>query len=318
MLLVADPPAADVLPVLTALAAGPAATAPVAVYTEAVLPLWLGPADVLLVAAHDGGAERPLMLVEAAARRGVSVVAVGPAGSSLEEACGVGRLPYVPLTPGRPSRASFWSLLIPLLLAAAQLGIAEVERSDLAAAADHLDGTAERCRPTHETFVNPAKSLALDVGASMPVFWGTSPLTGAVAHRAAAQLTRLAAHPALWGLVPAAVDLLGGVFDGGAAQDTDIFRDRIDDVVPRRPRLVLLRDVSEASDVQAIVEGVIGQLSDQGVPVTELVTDDAGPVTRLASLVGLLDLTAAYAGLALGVDPSGPRVATLPGPSVIG
>ena len=311
VLLVADPPAADVLAALAALAAGLSAAAPVTVHTEPALPLWLGPADLMLVAAHTGAAERTLTLVEAAARRGVSVVAVGPAGSPLAAACGGGRLPYVPLPAGRQSRAAFWGLLTPLLLAAAEAGAADVDPSDLAAAADHLDGTAERCRPANETFVNPAKSLALDLGLAVPVLWGTSPLAGAAAFRAAAQLAGTAAHPALWGVLPDVADLFGGVFDGHQPEVADLFRDRVDDVLPRRPRLVLLRDVTEAPDVQTVVEGLIEDLADRGTPVTELAADDAGPVTRLASLVGLLDYAAVYTGLALGVDPSGVRTGAL-------
>ena len=38
-----------------------------------------------------------------------------------------------------------------------------------------------------------------------------------------------------------------------------------------------------------------------GVPVSEIVAEDAvGPVGRLASVVGLLDFTAAYVGIASG------------------
>jgi glucose/mannose-6-phosphate isomerase len=185
------------------------------------------------------------------------------------------------------------------VVAAGELGLLADPAGDLARTADVLDGLAERARPTSETFGNPAKSLALDLGESLPVAWGTSPLAGAAARRLAGQLAA-AAHPALWGTLPAAADRLGGLLAGGSDPD-DLFRDRVDEPDPARPRLVLVRDADEAVDVRRLVEELVADSAGRRVPVTEVTADEgAGPVGRLASLVGLLDFTAVYVGLASG------------------
>jgi glucose/mannose-6-phosphate isomerase len=293
---------------VAAVADWPDSAAPVLLPASARLPMWVGPADLLLVAAHTGSDERVLAVTQAAARRGVPLVGVGPAPSQLEEACLRARAPYVPVPGGRHVRAALWGLLTPLLRMAGRVGVAPVEDADVAAAGDLLDAISARCRPTSDTFVNPAKTLALAVGAALPVVWATSPLAGVAAYRLASQLAGNATVPAVWGTLPSAGRLFGGVFDGSDAVDVeDIFRDRVDEFEPRRPRLVLLRDVEEEPDLRSQLDTITGTLAERGVPVSELTAEVGGPVTRLASLLGLLDFATGYVGLALGVDPSAQR-----------
>jgi glucose/mannose-6-phosphate isomerase len=294
--------------IFAALATRAEAVAPVVIQSTPTLPVWVGAADLLLLVGHVGSDERMLAVAEAAGRRGVPMLGIGPAPSPLEEACLRARAAYVPVPADRPARAALWGLLTPLLLAAGGIGLAQVDADDLAAAADLLDGISTNCRPTSETYLNPAKSLALEIGAALPVVWGTSPLAGAVAYRLAGQLAGNASLPALWGTLPVAAHVLGGVFDGRDAVDVeDIFRDRVEDEEPRRPRLVLLRDTEEEPAMQAHVEALRGVLDARGIPVTEITAEGTSPVSRLASLVGLVDFVTVYIGLAVGVDPSAPR-----------
>ena len=100
-----------------------------------------------------------------------------------------------PREPGRAatgasSRTSLWSLLVPVLQAADSLGIIDVSDALLASVADRLDDQAEACRPASESFVNPAKVLALQLAGSVPVVLGDGLVTGVAAARAAAMLAR--------------------------------------------------------------------------------------------------------------------------------
>lgn len=298
---------------VTALADQPDCASPVVVQSASTLPTWAGPADALLVAAHVGGDERVLSVVQAASRRGVPLIGIGPAPSPLEEACLRARCPYVPVPGGRFIRAALWGLLTPLVIAAGRLGLVPLRHEDVVAAGETLDALSARCRPTSDTFVNPAKSLALELAPSLPVIWAASPLAGAAAYRMVGQLAGNATLAATAGVLPVASRMLGGVFDGSDAVDTDdLFRDRVDESEPRRPRLVLLRDVEEEPDVRAGLETATAALNQRGVPVTEVSAEEGGPFTRLASLIGLLDFVTVYVGLVLGVDPSAPRTGQAP------
>lgn len=298
VLLAADPAADDVAVALAALADRPEATAPVTRQDGPLLPMWAGAVDVLLAASHSPTATAPAALVEAAARRGLTVLGVGPADSLLHEVCGRNRVPFVALPGGRHPRAAFWGLLVPLLVAAGELGVLPRTGEDLIRAADLLDALAERVRPAGETYANPAKSLALDLAESVPVIVGTTPTGGAAARRLAGQLAA-AGRTAPWGTLPVAPARLGGLLAGAGDGPDDLFRDRVEDTGPARTRLVLVRDGDEPEQVRAEVDDLVTDCGRRTVPVTEVVADDAaGPVGRLASVVGLLDFTAAYVALA--------------------
>src|SRR4029079_18454245 len=96
----------------------PDATAPVVRQDGPVLPVWVGAADALLAVTTAANATGGPALVEAGARRGVSVLGAGPADSLLHEACGRNRAGYVALPSGRHPRANLWSVLVPMLLPA--------------------------------------------------------------------------------------------------------------------------------------------------------------------------------------------------------
>jgi glucose/mannose-6-phosphate isomerase len=303
VLLAADPVVDDVAVLVAALAARPEAAAPVIRVDGPALPMWAGAMDVLLVAGSAGTptATAGPALVEAAARRGMTVLGAGPDGSVLHEACGRNRQPYVSLPTGRHPRADFWAPLVPLLLAAGELGLIPQPAMELRRCADLLDALAERVRPGSETYGNPAKSLALDLAESVPVLIGTTAAGGAAAYRAAGQLAATG-RDAAWGTLPVAEHRLGGLLAGDlTGSGDDLFRDRVDDVVPARPRLVLIRAGDEPDHVRAQADELVAGCGPAGVPVTEVVAEEAaGPVGRFASVTGLLDFTAAYVGIASG------------------
>ncbi len=298
VLLAADPDADDAAAVLAALGGGPGAAAPVVRHDGPALPLWAGATDAMLAVTQSPTAAAVPALVEAAARRGLTVLGVGADESTLHEACGRNRVPFVALPAGRLPQAALWGLLAPLLVAAGELGLLPRTGEDLAGAADLLDALAERVRPAGETYGNPAKSLALDLAEAQPVLIGTSATAGAAARRLAGQLAA-AGRPVPWGTLPAAATRLGGLLAGSGGDPDDLFRDRVEESAPARPRLVLLRDGDEPDHMQALADQIVADCGRRGVGVSEVTAEDgAGPVGRLASLVALLDFTAAYVGIA--------------------
>ena len=68
-----------------------------------------------------------------------------------------------------------------------------------------------RCRPSSESFVNPGKSLALDLVGTLPVIWGGTPLANVAARRFAAQLSANASIRRCWAPCPDRPGPGGGV-----------------------------------------------------------------------------------------------------------
>ena len=143
------------------------------------------------------------------------------------------RAPFIPVPRRAPARASLWGLTVPVLLAARTLGLVKVNEADLAETAARLDADAERCRPSAESFVNPAKSLALGLAGSVPIVWGSSPLATVAARRFGDTLSANARYPVVAGALGEAgrgrVGLLDGVFGGLAESTRDIFADPDDE-----------------------------------------------------------------------------------------
>ncbi|MFC7731848.1 hypothetical protein [Actinomadura keratinilytica] len=139
------------------------------------LPGWVGAADLVIAVSCSGGTEETLAVAAEAARRGCRLMFVGAAGSPLADLAERTRALFVPVRSVGQPRATLWGLTVPLLVAARELGLADVPDALLEATAGRLEDVAHRCRPASEPFVNPAKRAALDLMGDIPLVWGTSP-----------------------------------------------------------------------------------------------------------------------------------------------
>ena len=318
---------ADVLDML----AEPGSPVPVSVRRNLPLPGWVGPLDLVVAVSLSGRAPGPLAVAAEAARRGASLLTVGAADSPLAEVCARARGVHIGVGRGRTSsRTALWSLLTPVIMAANELGLIDAGDSVLSETADRLDLHAEACRPRSESFVNPAKILALKLGETIPVVLGDGPLNGVAAGRAASMLARTARIPATAGELPDAASQIVACFDGpftaGGGRGArvrepapDIFADPFLDG-PAQPRLglLLLRDAQAATmtrqraDAEALTDAVLQTAYDAGVRVSTLVAEPGHPLVRLAGQITQTDFAATYLAIGLGLDPAvSPHIADL-------
>src|SRR5919107_2615179 len=302
---------------ILATVAGHRCPVPIIGHRSAALPGWVGAADVVIAVPASGRSPEALAAADAAARRGARLVAIGNPDSELQSMAERARAPFIPVPRRAPARASLWGLAVPVLLAARSIGLVKVNGADFAETATRLDADAERCRPGAESFVNPAKSLALGLAGSVPVIWGSSPLATVAARRFADTLAANARYPVMAGALGEAgrgrVGLLDGVFGGLAESSRDIFADPEDeDEASTRLRLVLFRDgglnPEEDADEPVAVEerraDAVQTLAERrGVRCDVLVAEGGSAVERLASLVAVPDFASLYLALAHGLDP---------------
>jgi glucose/mannose-6-phosphate isomerase len=281
------------------------------------LPGWVGAADLVIavagadVAASELGSQGPppaeavASVAEQAARRGCQMVGIGPASDPLADLV---RGPYL------PSSAGLWPALTSLLVIAEQLGIVEVGADGYEDAAAALEDMSHRCRPASESFVNPAKSLALDLVGGLPLVWGSRPLGGLAARRYVHMLNDVSKSPAQHGTLPEVLGeqaaLLDGPFAPGPEPSFPSLEDpdegfTLDDPAERPElRLVLLADPAAEDARTAALRGAVRDVADQrGVRVTELATEGDRPLRRLAGLVQLTDYASVYLAIASGIEP---------------
>ena len=202
------------------------------------LPGWVGAADTVIAVSCSGSTPETLAIAAEAARRGCRLAGVGTEGSPLHRIAEQARAPFVPVIPAglpqggtgpppqaaRPAgssppelalpRSMLWALAIPLLVIADRLGVTRIGPDVYELAASRLEEVSHQCRPASESFVNPGKSLALDLVGAMPMVWGTSVLSGVAARRFASQLNENAKYPAIAGVLPEAAHNQVAAFDG--------------------------------------------------------------------------------------------------------
>ncbi len=301
---------------------GPGCAIPVVVVHDYQLPGWVGAADLVLAVSSSGSAEETLAVAAEAARRGCPLAAVGADRTPLALIAEQAHAPYVPIERPGMDRAGLWGLSVPLLVIADQLGLAEVTAAEFEATAQTLERISHLCRPDSEAFVNPAKTLALDLAGALPLIWGSSPLAGMAALRFACQLNEDAKYPAVHGVLPEAnhnqVVTFDGPFAPWPASSHTVLADPVlaapvldepgldEDEEPGPPvplRLVIMRDTAEHPQVARRREVSAELAGRRGIEVSELAAEGDRPLHRLASLVHLADYAAVYLGIATGVDP---------------
>jgi hypothetical protein len=293
------------------------------------LPGWIGATDLVIAVSRSGHTAEALALASEAARRGCDLVGVSAPGSPLQELVARARGTFIPVTTVGPARAMPWALTVPLLVAAARLGVARIDDTAYETAATAMEDVSFQCRPSSESFVNPAKSLALDLVGRLPVIWRGSQVAAAAARRFASQLAANAKYPALVGLLPEAGHDQVATFDGPyapppepafpAAEDFDTafsdddFGFSNDDEADldglsaddESLRLVLLADPAGEHPVVERTRVAAASLAGaRGIDVSDILMDSSGdPLRRLAGTVQLLDYASVYLGIASGIDP---------------
>ena len=298
------------------------------------LPGWVGAADAVIAVSCSGTTPETLAIATEAARRGCRLAGVGAQGSPLHRIAEQARAPFVPVAPAGWPRSMLWGVSIPLLVIAEQLGIVRIGADVYELAASRLEEVSHQCRPASESFVNPGKSLALDLVGALPMVWGTSVLSGVAARRFASQLNENAKYPAISGLLSEAAHNQVAAFDGpfapsssrlsapgpdepilppvseaGDLPDLDAwdldYQDNDDSETSgfTALRLVLIVDPDQDQRAAAQRAAVTDLVAQRGVGMSELAMDGEHPLVRLAGLIQLADYASVYLAIASGIDP---------------
>ncbi|MET8600959.1 SIS domain-containing protein [Streptomyces althioticus] len=286
----------------------PTGVAPAADALRWELPGWAGSVDLLLIATPDGTEPGLSLLAEQAYRRGLTVVAVAPAGTPLAESVSGSHGLFVPMAVApydhdEPLAASapgvLWALLTPLLALLDRTGLLTAPPDTLQKVADRLDAVAERCGPAVVTYSNAAKTLAAELADSLPVVWTEGVSAGPAGRRFAAALAELSGTPAVVAELPEALAahsaLLAGPLAAGADPD-DFFRDRVEEAPALHARVVLLRDRPLGGLTAAPAARELALTHD--TPISELEPEEGGELETLAELIAVTDFAAVYLALA--------------------
>jgi glucose/mannose-6-phosphate isomerase len=289
------------------------------------LPGWIGAADAVVAVSCSGSTPETLAIATEAARRGCRLAGIGAEGSPLHRIAEQARAPFVPVVQLGLARSMLWAVAVPLLVIAERIGVARIGSDVYELAASRLEEVSHQCRPASDSFVNPGKSLALDLVGELPMVWGTSALSGVAARRFASQLQENAKYPAIYGMLPEAAHSQVAAFDGPfaprssrlAAQEPGSAPDDLSDPPGwdldyeedeaasgfTALRLILIADPDEDPRVASQRAAVTELAGQRGVGISELAMDGEHPLVRLAGVIQLADYASVYLAIASGIDP---------------
>ena len=289
------------------------------------LPGWVGAADAVVAVSCSGSTPETLAIATEAARRGCRLAGIGAEGSPLHRIAEQARAPFVPVAPAGLARSMLWAVAVPLLVIAERIGVARIGSDVYELAANRLEEVSHQCRPASESFVNPGKSLALDLVGELPMVWGTSTLSGVAARRFASQLQENAKYPAIYGMLPEAAHGQVAAFDGPFAPRSSRLSAQEPGSGPDEPsdlpgwdldyeedeaasgftalRLILIADPDEDPRVASQRAAVTELAGQRGVGISELAMDGEHPLVRLAGVIQLADYASVYLAIASGIDP---------------
>lgn len=267
-------------------------------------PVWLGPLDVVVAHTDDPGDEALAESVDRARRYGAGVVLTAPEDGPVAAAA-AGQCVLIPPRVPVPPGFGFTRALAGGLITATTL---ELLRTDLDLVADELDREAERGHAQHESFVNPAKSLALRLAERTPLLWGLDDAATGVAIFATQVLathTDLVCDVAAYPQATSRTALHRAATRASA--EHDIFADP-DDLDPAQvsPLRVFLLAVSAAADPVRRLAGDTFPAADVLAPADEITADES---TCAAVLALRFQLAAVYLGLAAGTTGGTTRYA---------
>jgi hypothetical protein len=294
---------------------------PVPVIVSDVVPSWVGALDVVF--AHCDEPADPILAesLAVADRRGAHILLSAPPDGPVA-AAGAGSAVLLPPRVDVPPRFAFPRVFAGGL---ALLDVLGLLRADLWAMADALDAEAHRSQPSSESFVNPAKALALRLAERTPLLWGVDRAGTALAHYAG---YTLAAHAGVISDVAgyqqavtrpalhrAAVSSASGA-DIFADPDEDMFGDgpllrvlllAVDTAAmgdPSRqiaenalPGADLLDPASQLADDQPFGGGRDG---DSGMPAADAASARVTPATFAAVIALRFEMAGLYLGFAAG------------------
>ncbi|HWM03907.1 MAG TPA: hypothetical protein VNP92_16350 [Actinophytocola sp.] len=269
---------------------------PVPVVVTDTAPSWLGPLDVVHAHTDDAGDTELAEAVDRARRFGAGVVLTAPEdGPVAAAAAGQAVLitPRVPVPPG----FGFARALAGGLVTATTL---ELLRTDLGMVADELDREAERDHMQHESFVNPAKALALRLAERSPLLWGLDDVATGVAWYAAQVLgthTDLVCDVAAYPQATSRTALHRAATRASAGADIFADPDDLDPAQVSPLRVFLFAVRADAGDPVRRLAGETFPAADLLAPAEEITADE----TTCAAVLALrFQLAALYLGLAAG------------------
>ncbi len=254
------------------------------------IPRYVDDRTLVFVVTHSGNTEETLSAFQQAVDRRARVVAI-TSGGTLHEWCRREGCPVLEVPGGLMPRVALGYLMVPVLSLLDRLGLVGPKGRQIQEAVEVMAAMRSAIGPDAPTAVNEGKQIAARLAGQIPVIYGRSEFSEAVAMRMKRQLAENAKLLSMANAVPA------------LHHDEIVGWDSPPEVT-RAMGLVLLRDADESEKIRRRMEITRRLLEPRAGSVSEVWSRGQGRLARLMSLVYLCDYVTVYMALALGRDPT--------------
>jgi len=268
---------------------GPGLPMPVEVCKGYEIPGWIGRGTLVFAVSYSGETEETLETFEKARAAGARLFTVST-GGSLSKLGEMHGFPGVLVQPGLQPRAALGHLVFSMLGICQALGLGDFEK-DVEETVALLKRRSAQWGRSSPLDSNPAKAMAEDLQATVPVIYGSEGLGAVAAYRWKCQLNECSKVNAYSNFFS---ELNHNEVMGWSSASEDSFPAGV----------VVLRQPGEHPRIRDRIKVTLALIEDRLRVVREVIAEGASPTARLMDLIHMGDYVATYLALARGVDPS--------------
>ncbi len=268
---------------------------PIEVNREYHLPTYAGKKTLVIVTSYSGDTEETLSTFLDALRSKCMIYCITCGGALLKYAI-KHKVPYLQVPEGMPPRAALPYMFIPLIIFMQKTGLVTGVSVELDEALELLEKVSADNSPQKPAIDNFAKTLALDIGGTVPVIYGFGFYRG-VAQRFKQQINENAKYPAKWEVFPELNhnEIVGWANSGDSCKGFSV---------------IFLRDIDEPAEIKSRIETTKQIMGNSGLKMVDLQSQGKSTLAKMLSTIVVGDFTSNYLAVLHGVDPTPVEIIT--------
>jgi glucose/mannose-6-phosphate isomerase len=262
---------------------------PIEVNRDYQLPAYAGKKTLVIIVSYSGDTEESLSAFLDALKRKCMVCCVSSGGTLLKYAEKL-KVLYLRVPSGMPPRAALPYLFVSLLFFLEKAGLVSGVEEELDVALKLLEKIAGQNAPEKPTTENSAKTLALNIGETVPVVYGFG-VYRSVAQRFKQQFNENSKFPAKWEFFSELDhnEIVGWEGSGDSAKCFSV---------------IFIRDKDEPVEIKSRIETTKQIMGKANLKMFEVQAQGKSKLAKMLSAIIIGDFASVYLAILHGIDPT--------------
>jgi glucose/mannose-6-phosphate isomerase len=256
------------------------------VFKDYDLPKYINEDYLIFISTYSGGTEETLSMLKQAIKRKSDVIVISSSKDLKRELRK--DIPFIEIPKGFPPRFAFAYLFFPLLIILKKIKFLEI-KEDFRKVVNHLKETREEIKPSVPLKQNIAKRIAFKLKNTIPIIQGFGEYNG-IAYRAKTQFNENSKVPSFSEFYP-------------ELNHNSILGWEESNHLTKRFSVILIRDENEGEKIRKRIEFTKKILRESVDNITELWSFYPLRLSRILSIMYILDFVSIYLGFIYRKDP---------------